>query len=56
MSVTTEQQAGATAIREFRVEFPDEAVDDLRRRIADARLPEEEPVEDDRVLEVRRAR
>jgi pimeloyl-ACP methyl ester carboxylesterase len=46
MAVTTGQQAGATAIREFRVEFPDEAIDDLRRRIAATRLPEKEPVED----------
>ena len=56
MAVTTEGSASAAAIREFRVEFPDEAVDDLRRRIAATRFPEKEPVEDDRVLEMRRAR
>ena len=47
MAVTTEGSAGATAIREFRVEFPDEAVDDLRHRIAATRFPEKETVEDD---------
>jgi pimeloyl-ACP methyl ester carboxylesterase len=46
MAVTTEQQGDATAIREFRVEFPGEAVDDLRRRIAATRLPEKETVAD----------
>ena len=38
--------AAATAIRPFHVDIPDEAVDDLRRRIAATRLPEREPVED----------
>ena len=38
--------APATAIRPFHVDIPDEAVDDLRRRIAATRLPEREPVED----------
>ena len=47
MAVTHEQEAAATAIREFRVEFPDEAVDDLRHRIAATRFPEKETVEDD---------
>src|SRR3954447_17578206 len=42
MSVTTE----ATAIRPFRAEFSDEAIDDLRRRIQATRLPEKETVAD----------
>ena len=37
MSATTEQ-SGATAIRPFQVEIPDEEVEDLRRRIAAARF------------------
>ena len=45
MSATTEQ-SGATAIRPFHVEFPDEAVQDLRRRIAAVRLPSKELVDD----------
>jgi pimeloyl-ACP methyl ester carboxylesterase len=45
MSVTTEQ-SGATAIRPFHVEFSNEAVDDLRRRIAATRLPSKELVGD----------
>jgi pimeloyl-ACP methyl ester carboxylesterase len=43
MSTTVES---ATAIRPFRAEFPDEAFDDLRRRIAATRWPEKETVED----------
>jgi pimeloyl-ACP methyl ester carboxylesterase len=39
-------QAEATAIRAFTVEIPEEALDDLRRRIAATRLPEKEPVDD----------
>jgi hypothetical protein len=35
-----------TAIRPFRVDIPDEAVADLRRRIAAWRPPEREPVDD----------
>jgi pimeloyl-ACP methyl ester carboxylesterase len=35
-----------TEIRPFRVEVPDEAVDDLRRRIGAWRPPEQEPVDD----------
>ena len=42
MSVTTD----ATAIRPFHVEFSDEAIDDLRRRIQATRLPEKETVAD----------
>src|SRR5436190_20284974 len=43
MSTTVES---ATAIRPFRAEFPDEAFEDLRRRIAAARWPEKETVAD----------
>ena len=40
--------AGAgTAIRPFRVEFPEDAIADLRRRIAATRWPERETVADD---------
>jgi pimeloyl-ACP methyl ester carboxylesterase len=35
-----------TEIRPFRVDIPDEAIADLRRRIAAWRAPEQEPVED----------
>ena len=45
MSATTETSAAA-AIRPFRVDIPDEAVADLRRRVAAARLPSEELVDD----------
>jgi Epoxide hydrolase N terminus len=41
MSVATEQ-----AVRPFRVDVPDEALDDLRRRIAATRWPSRELVED----------
>jgi hypothetical protein len=46
MSVTTEQPADAAAVRPFRVDTPDEALDDLRRRIATMRWPEKETVAD----------
>jgi pimeloyl-ACP methyl ester carboxylesterase len=46
MAVTTEMTADATAIRPFKVDIPDEALDDLRRRIAATRLPEKETVAD----------
>jgi pimeloyl-ACP methyl ester carboxylesterase len=46
MSVTTEKPAGTTEIRPFHVDIPDEAIDDLRRRIAATRLPEKETVAD----------
>jgi len=36
--------SGTTEIRPFRVEMPDEALDDLRRRIAATRLPGKELV------------
>ena len=45
MSVTTEE-SGATAIRPFHVDIPDEALEDLRRRIAATRLPSKELVPD----------
>ena len=45
MSGTTEQ-SGSTPIRSFRVEFPEEALEDLRGRIAAARWPSKELVED----------
>jgi hypothetical protein len=45
MSVTTEQ-SGAAAIRTFHVDAPDDAVEDLRRRIAAVRLPTKELVTD----------
>jgi pimeloyl-ACP methyl ester carboxylesterase len=46
VSVTTEAPADATTIRPFHVDFPDEAIEDLRRRIAATRLPEPETVAD----------
>jgi len=45
MSVTTDQ-SGATAIRAFHVDIPDAALEDLRRRIGDARTPSKELVAD----------
>jgi pimeloyl-ACP methyl ester carboxylesterase len=45
MSVTAEK-SGATAIRPFHVEFPNEALEDLRRRIAAMRWPSRELVAD----------
>jgi pimeloyl-ACP methyl ester carboxylesterase len=46
MSVTSESSADAAAIRPFRVEIPEEALDDLRRRIAATRWPSRELVTD----------
>jgi pimeloyl-ACP methyl ester carboxylesterase len=46
MSVTSPQGAGPTAVRPFHVDVPDEALDDLRRRIAAMRWPEKETVAD----------
>jgi pimeloyl-ACP methyl ester carboxylesterase len=40
------EKSGATSIRPFHVEIADEALEDLRRRIADARLPSKELVAD----------
>ena len=45
MSATTEP-SGATAIRPFRVEVPEDALEDLRRRIAAVRWPTKELVAD----------
>jgi pimeloyl-ACP methyl ester carboxylesterase len=45
MSATTEK-SGVTDVRPFHVEFPDEALEDLRRRIAATRLPGKELVDD----------
>ena len=50
MSATTSRSQGVStedaAIRPFQVEFSREAVDDLRRRIADTRWPDKETVAD----------
>ena len=46
MSVTTEQPTDAPAIRPFEVDIPDEALDDLRRRVAATNWPEKETVPD----------
>ncbi|HEX7268648.1 MAG TPA: epoxide hydrolase [Streptosporangiaceae bacterium] len=46
MSNTTEQSSGATDIRPFRIEFPEEELAELRRRIAATRLPSKELVTD----------
>jgi pimeloyl-ACP methyl ester carboxylesterase len=46
MAVTTEKAAGAAAIRPFTFEFPDKALEDLRRRIAATTWPEKETVAD----------
>jgi pimeloyl-ACP methyl ester carboxylesterase len=47
MSVPTENQAAATAIRPFQVSFSDEDLAELRRRIGATRWPERETVDDD---------
>src|SRR5688500_4577132 len=39
-------QAVVEALRPFEVHFSDEALADLKRRLTQARLPEEEPVDD----------
>jgi pimeloyl-ACP methyl ester carboxylesterase len=46
MSNTAEESSGATAIRRFRVEFPEEKLAELRRRIAATRWPTKELVAD----------
>jgi pimeloyl-ACP methyl ester carboxylesterase len=46
VSVTTEKSAGATAIRPFNVDIPDEALEDLRHRVLATRWPDKETVED----------
>jgi pimeloyl-ACP methyl ester carboxylesterase len=47
VSVTTQQTADATAIRPFRVDIPDDALEGLRRRIEATQWPEKETVLDD---------
>src|SRR5437764_13754307 len=46
MSATTAQPTGATAIRPFHVDIHDDALDDLRRRLAATRWPQSELVQD----------
>jgi pimeloyl-ACP methyl ester carboxylesterase len=46
MSVPTENSAGATSIRPFRIEVPEEELAELRRRIEAARWPSRELVAD----------
>ena len=46
MTVMTEAAPGATAIRPFHIDIPDDALEDLRRRIADTNWPERETVPD----------
>ena len=46
MAVTTENPAGATAIRPFTIDFPEADLEDLRARIAATRWPEKETVAD----------
>ena len=46
MTVTTEKPSGATEIRPFQVEVPEEDLDDLRQRIAATRWPTKELVDD----------
>jgi hypothetical protein len=48
MTMTTGQQSGAdnTAIRPFRVNFPDSELTELRRRINATRWPDRETVAD----------
>jgi pimeloyl-ACP methyl ester carboxylesterase len=47
VSVTPDKSAAATEIRPFHVDIPEEALDDLRRRIAATQWPEKETVPDD---------
>jgi pimeloyl-ACP methyl ester carboxylesterase len=47
VSVSTRETTESTAIRPFHVDIPDEALDDLRRRIAATQWPEQETVSDD---------
>jgi hypothetical protein len=47
MDVTTEEPAGATAIRPFRFEAPEAELEELRARIRATRWPEKETVADD---------
>jgi hypothetical protein len=47
MAVTTENSAGATAIRPFTIEFPEADLEALRARIAATRWPDKETVADE---------
>jgi pimeloyl-ACP methyl ester carboxylesterase len=47
MSVMTDKPAGGTTVRPFQIDCPDEVLEDLRRRIAATRWPEQETVTDD---------
>jgi pimeloyl-ACP methyl ester carboxylesterase len=46
MSLSTEQSEGATAIRPFHIDIPDDALEDLRRRLGATRWPSKELVPD----------
>ena len=46
MSVKTEKPSGATEIRPFQIEVPEQDLDDLRKRIAATRWPSKELVDD----------
>jgi pimeloyl-ACP methyl ester carboxylesterase len=46
MSVMTDKQAAATAIRPFTIEFPEADLEELRARLAATRWPERETVDD----------
>ena len=46
MSIAAGQSPGATAIRPFHVDIPEEKLTDLRRRIAATQWPEKETVAD----------
>jgi hypothetical protein len=46
VSVMTEKSADATAVRPFHVDIPEEALEDLRRRIVATQWPEQETVPD----------
>ena len=45
MPVTAERLAGAASVRSFRVDIPDEALEDLRRRIGAMRWPDKQTVD-----------
>jgi len=47
MAVSSHETRAGTDVRPFEIEFPQEALDDLRRRIAATRWPERETVGDD---------
>jgi pimeloyl-ACP methyl ester carboxylesterase len=47
MSVTTDRPTGTTEVRPFRIEVPEAELEELRRRIAATRWPEQETVDDE---------